>query len=680
MNNYITIYVVSQMLAEKLMDYLDEIANNESEIVIRKNNVEFHMGAETNKAEIPPKNMSEFLSKIAGLLNVENIQLPNDILFGINELSWSSALWDNDNIVEVLEFEYDKKEGKSRFTYTKGENKREHTTDESAYAEKLLPKDVNQKEKRAAPKGSAPKLSGEESPAELAEKWFDYWRAKYEAKIDAINEKNRQRFSEIYFNFFGGGEFTEDSEDSFIRIAYSHSGQLNNKLRNGLLSFGLDDDALSALLIEPSEDDYNAIQRAFSESGFEDAVNMLSAFLGFVFSDGKDHPELLEKIKSLFIESAIKCKDINIKYPNVDITNVPHATLEQAGQSFELQDNGATYTITAYIGAEKDIYIPGFIEGKPVYKIDDIAFSSNGNKLRKKQLNAIETVIIPNTVKELGEDVFAGCKKLKKVVFSDAIIKIPDAGRYDGLFAYCSSLIEVILPRYLRYIGTGAFACSALKNVNRPDCLEIICSEAFADCKELENVTFPSSVVEIYDRVFRDCDSMTELVFPPHVKIIREYICSSENLERIVLPAEVEEVEESAFALAKNLKEIVSPARYVKWGAMAIDEDSPFYNKYDYDKNDPSSALMYINYNLIGYKANYSGIDYADVYIKEGTQRLAAFAFSYVRNIEKVHIPSSVIEIDENAFECSDKIIICSKPGGVAEDYANEHDIRFEAE
>lgn len=680
MNNYITIYVTSQLLVEALIDYVDDISNEDFEIELNEEEVEIHVSRNTDKAELPPENMASFVSKFLTLVNSEKVQLADDILYDIKELSWSSALWNNDIVIETSEFEYDKGEGGSRFTYVKGDDKREHNTDESFYAQELPPKNVSKKKKRVAPNGSAPQLSGEESPAELAEKWFDYWLAKYEAMQDEINERNRQHFPEIYFNYFGGGEFTDESEDSFVRIAYSDSGVLSKNLKNSLRMFGLDDDALSVLLIEPTENDYNAIQKAFSESDFENAVDMLSSFLGFVCSDGKDHPALIKKIKPMFIESAAKCKDINMKATEVDISDVPHATLENASQSFELQDNGATYTITSYIGTEKNISVPGFIDDKPVYKIDDIAFSSDGNKSRKKQLNAIETVIIPNTVKVLGEDVFAGCKKLKKVVLSDAIIKIPDAGRYDGLFAYCSSLIEVVLPRYLRYIGTGAFTCSALKNVNLPDCLEIIGSEAFADCKKLENICFPASVIEIHDRVFRDCDSMTEIAFPPHVKIIHEYTCSSENLERIVLPVGIEEVAESAFDLAKNLKEIVTPDRYVKWGAGAIDEDSPFYNKYDYDKNDPSSALVYVNYNLIGFKANYSGIDYADVYIKEGTQRLAAFAFSYVRNIERVHIPSSVVEIDEDAFNCSDEIIICSKSGGVAEDYANEHNMRFEAE
>ena len=681
MNNYITIYVTSQLLFEALIDYVDDISSKDFEIELDKEEVEIHISKRADKADLPPENMSGFISKFTSLVKSEKIQLSDDILYDIKELSWSSALWDNDTIIENSEFEYDKEDKESRFAYSKGDEKKEHSTDESAIAKSKPKKSVTKKAKRVAPKGSAPQLSGEEAPAELAEKWFDYWRAKYEAMMDEINESDRQHYSSVYFNSFWGGDFTDESEDSFIRIAYSDSGKLGKELKTNLSMFGLDDDVLSDLLIEPTSDDYTAIRKAFSESKFENAVDMLSTFLGFMFSDGKDHPQLLEKIKPMFIESAAKCKDINRKSPDVDVSGVLHDSLENAIKSFKLQDNGATYTITAYVGKDKDVNIPGFVDGKAVYKIDDAAFSSEGNKSRKKQLNAVETVVIPNTVQVLGEDVFAGCKKLKKVVFSDAILVIPDGGEFDGFFSGCEELEEVVLPKYLEELQSGVFHwCTGLKSIVLPNTLKYIGSQAFAECRSLTNISLPDSIEEIADRAFSGCDSFTEIVFPSKIKTIREYACSGKNLERVVFPDGIEVVESHAFGLAKRLKEVVTPDKFVKWGCMAIDDDSPLYNHYDYDKEDPATALRYMNKNLIGYVGNYSGKVYSDVYVQEGTIRLVDFAFSYVSNIEKVHIPQSVIDIEDMAFNCSSNVIICAVPGGVAEQYAKEHNMSFEAE
>ena len=77
---------------------------------------------------------------------------------------------------------------------------------------------------------------------------------------------------------------------------------------------------------------------------------------------------------------------------------------------------------------------------------------------------------------------------------------------------------------------------------------------------------------------------------------------------------------------------------------------------------------------------NYSGKVYADVYIQEGTVRLVDFALSYVSNIEKVHIPQSVVDIEDMAFNCSSNLIICAAAGSVAEEYAKRHNMQFEAE
>ena len=277
--------------------------------------------------------------------------------------------------------------------------------------------------------------------------------------------------------------------------------------------------------------------------------------------------------------------------------------------------------------------------------------------------------------------VFAGCKKLKKVVFSDAVLAIPDSGEYNGFFFYCQALEEVILPKFLEEIGDRVFhCCTAMQTITLPNTLKYIGSQAFAECQSLSNISLPESLEEVADRAFSGCDSFTEIVFPSKIKTVREYACSGKSLERVVLPEGIEAVESHAFGLAKRLKEVVTPDKFVKWGCMAIDDDSPLYDHYGYDKEDPSTALRYMNKNLIGYVGNYSGKVYADVYIQEGTVRLVDFALSYVSNIEKVHIPQSVVDIEDMAFNCSSNLIICAAAGSVAEEYAKRHNMQFEAE
>lgn len=73
---------------------------------------------------------------------------------------------------------------------------------------------------------------------------------------------------------------------------------------------------------------------------------------------------------------------------------------------------------------------------------------------------ALERVLIPQHVKELGRGTFGDCRRLQTVAFegNSALERIGD-------HCFTGSQIEqILLPRGLRSIGTGAFAdCPALR-------------------------------------------------------------------------------------------------------------------------------------------------------------------------------------------------------------------------
>ena len=65
----------------------------------------------------------------------------------------------------------------------------------------------------------------------------------------------------------------------------------------------------------------------------------------------------------------------------------------------------------------------------------------------------IEKVFIPNTVRELGEDAFRDCKRLREVVFAPNS-RLEDIG--DNCFSNCG-FEEVTVPKSVRSIGRCAF-------------------------------------------------------------------------------------------------------------------------------------------------------------------------------------------------------------------------------
>ncbi len=73
-------------------------------------------------------------------------------------------------------------------------------------------------------------------------------------------------------------------------------------------------------------------------------------------------------------------------------------------------------------------------------------------------------IFIPNTVKQIGESAFWGCKSLKKVI-------VPESVEYIGRHAFmdCRALEEIWLPCSLTSIGDGVFCnCKNLKSIIIP--------------------------------------------------------------------------------------------------------------------------------------------------------------------------------------------------------------------
>lgn len=77
-----------------------------------------------------------------------------------------------------------------------------------------------------------------------------------------------------------------------------------------------------------------------------------------------------------------------------------------------------------------------------------------------------------------------------------------------------SKLTSVIIPNTVGEIGDGAFErCTRLSAVTMPDGLAVIGDSAFERCASLSTITIPSSVTNIGYFAFRDCLRLGEMIF-----------------------------------------------------------------------------------------------------------------------------------------------------------------------
>ncbi len=150
-------------------------------------------------------------------------------------------------------------------------------------------------------------------------------------------------------------------------------------------------------------------------------------------------------------------------------------------------------------------------------KIEDGAFMDWGRK-------SLKNVILPNSVKVIGENAFNGCKSLKSVTIPNNIDTIPNS-------------IDTI-PNSKNVIGAQAFMeCKSLKNVTIPDGVTKICRYAFSGCSSLKTITIPKSVAEIDCWAFLDCTSLQSVtILNPMIKIDRYAFDRCSALTEVNLP------------------------------------------------------------------------------------------------------------------------------------------------
>ena len=169
------------------------------------------------------------------------------------------------------------------------------------------------------------------------------------------------------------------------------------------------------------------------------------------------------------------------------------------------------------------------------FYIDDIKYTVEDGRLWVSGYDEYATVENVNIISELhylynhykvtGIHGFRGCKTIKSVVLPDNVITLPD-----DVFRNCTSLKSAIIPKAHTYDGWGTFMnCTSLETVKIGE-IDDIPQEFFYGCKSLKNITLPSSVDHIGSSAFYSCTSLSSITLPSSVDHIGSsafYGCTS---------------------------------------------------------------------------------------------------------------------------------------------------------
>lgn len=112
----------------------------------------------------------------------------------------------------------------------------------------------------------------------------------------------------------------------------------------------------------------------------------------------------------------------------------------------------------------------------------------------------ISSVKIADSVYDIGDRAFSGCKHLENIEFGKGITNYSHYGR-TRTFSYCTSLKSVTIPEWVKSLSSGMFVGCRLESLTLPDGLEEIETNAFGKIA-FEDITIPPSVKVIYSGNF----------------------------------------------------------------------------------------------------------------------------------------------------------------------------------
>lgn len=330
--------------------------------------------------------------------------------------------------------------------------------------------------------------------------------------------------------------------------------------------------------------------------------------------------------------------------------------------------NGNTYTVTA-IGnnAFHDGYIKSVVIPNTVKTIGQSAF---------EDVEALERITIPNSVTSIGRYAFRGCKDLRYPTIEAKLTTFPD-----GIFGGCTNLKEIVLPKTLTSIGWMAFYdCTSLswiysESVESPS----LGANVFDNVPKSCILRYPEGSFDSYDswskyltlEKFRVDDIYYEVL--PNVNGGNSVIVSSNHegyVGDIIIPEEitysnktytVSMLDFRAFQYDKELKSVILPSTITEIPSSAfahciglttieIPESITTIGYNAFEGSGLISITIPGSVRTIGSYAFWLCENLEELVISEGVENINSHAFMHCRTLKNVVIPESVTTLSDGVF------------------------------
>lgn len=307
---------------------------------------------------------------------------------------------------------------------------------------------------------------------------------------------------------------------------------------------------------------YNAITITFEETTIGmNASSQIDLLYTLTGGDNVKVSAIGEGVRTSVDESAKKLTittDVNFTGGKVLV----HAT---DGNNVATVELTIVKEVLVYIeyGATEELSYDGAFSGIDVEFIKEKSTFSDSDKKGKWAFKG--------SIKGVVSSAFNGKKSLLSII-------LPEGITFIGNSAFLNSGLEAItLPESLMEIGQSVFLGTQLKEITIPANVGALGASAFegsdAGTMPLEKVIFNGSkIMEIEPYTFKNCVNLKEITLPESLTIIAYdafFGCSS--LTKVVIPDNVTEIEKTAFSQCTSLTEATIGRSVISIGEKCFD-------------------------------------------------------------------------------------------------------------
>ena len=158
--------------------------------------------------------------------------------------------------------------------------------------------------------------------------------------------------------------------------------------------------------------------------------------------------------------------------------------------------------------------------------------------------SGLTIITIPECVYSI-KNTFRDSDEITKITIADDVINIKD-----DLFRGCGNTLKtIIIPNSVKNIGDRAFyGCSGLTEINIPNSVTNIGNSAFYDCSGLTEINIPNSVTSIGNHLFAGCSKLTEITIPGSITSIGTQSLSDTGIKSVIIGDGMQEFDMSVFS------------------------------------------------------------------------------------------------------------------------------------